>query len=142
MDLFKDIIHSILVTKKDLSNDQEFAENYKPFVVNRALSNHVDCILFANEMNRLPNIDNILQYHFYINSIRGMKRKFQPWIKKDKNDVLDAVKEYYQINNAKALDALRILSPDQLEYITRKTEKGGADNVEHRRHGGGDAERA
>ena len=53
--------------------------------------------------------------------------------------MLDAVKEYYQISNAKAIDALRILSPDQIEYITRKIEKGGADNVERRRHGGGDA---
>ena len=139
MDIFKDIVNSILVTKKDLSNDAEFDKIYNSYLVNRALSNHVDCILFANEMNRFPKIDNILQYHFYINSIRGMKRKFQPWIKKDKNDVLDAVKEYYQISNPKALDALRILSPDQLEYITRKIEKGGADNVERRRHGGGDA---
>ena len=139
MDIFKDIVNSILVTKKDLSNDAEFDKIYNSYLVNRALSNHVDCILFANEMNRFPKIDNILQYHFYINSIRGMKRKFQPWIKKDKNDVLDAVKEYYQISNAKALDALRILSPDQIEYITRKIEKGGADNVERRRHGGGDA---
>jgi len=139
MDIFKDIVNSILVTKKDLSNDAEFDKIYNSYLVNRALSNHVDCILFANEMNRFPKIDNILQYHFYINSIRGMKRKFQPWIKKDKNDVLDAVKEYYQISNAKAIDALRILSPDQIEYITRKIEKGGADNVERRRHGGGDA---
>ena len=91
MDIFKDIVNSILVTKKDLSNDAEFDKIYNSYLVNRALSNHVDCILFANEMNRFSKIDNILQYHFYINSIRGMKRKFQPWIKKDKNDVLDAV---------------------------------------------------
>ena len=142
MDLFKDILPSIQKTKKDLSDESDFKKSYNAFVVNRALSYHVDSILYANEMNVRHGLDENLQYHFYLNSIRSMKRKFQPWVKKEKNDILDAIKEYHKFSSAKALEALRILSHDQIEHIINKTKKGGVGNVEHRRHGGGDAKRA
>jgi len=48
MDLFKDIIPSILQTKKCVINDEIDQKDYVPFVVNRALSYHMDCILYAN----------------------------------------------------------------------------------------------
>lgn len=142
MDLFKDIVSSIQKTKKDLSDDPVFQKTYDAFVVNRALSYHVDSILHANEMNIRHGLDKNLQYHFYLNSIRAMKRKFQPWVKKEKNDILNAIKEYYHFSNAKALEAMRLLSTDQVENIISITKKGGVGNVERRRHGGGDAKRA
>lgn len=142
MDLFKDILPSIQKTKKDLSNEPDFQKSYNEFVVNRALSYHVDSILYANEMNQRHSLDKNLQYHFYLNNIRSMKRKFQPWVKKEKNDILDAIKEYYKFSNAKAIEAMRLLSADQVEYIVTITKKGGVGNVERRGHGGGDAKRA
>jgi len=142
MDLFKDILPSIQKTKKDLSDEPDFKKSYNAFVVNRALSYHVDSILYANEMNSRHGLDENLQYHFYLNSIRSMKRKFQPWVKKEKNDILEAVKEYYQFSSAKALEAMRLLSTDQVDHIISITKKGGVGNVERRRHGGGDAKRA
>lgn len=138
MDLFKDIIPSIQKTKKDLSDEPDFKKSYNAFVVNRALSYHVDSILYANEMNCRHGLDEIPQYHFYLNSIRSMKRKFQPWVKKEKNDILDSIKEYYGFSNTKALDAIRLLSADQVDHIVDITKKGGVGYVERRRHGGGD----
>ena len=142
MDLFKDIVSSIQKTKKDLSDDPVFQKTYDAFVVNRALSYHVDSILHANEMNLRHGLDEKLQFHYYLNSIRSMKRKFQPWVKKEKNEVLGAIKQYYQCSTAKALEAMRILSPDQVDHIITITKKGGVGNVERRRHGGGNAKRA
>ena len=52
-DLFKDVIPSILQTKKDVI---ETDKDYTAFIVNRALSFHYDCVLQANEMNRYPNL--------------------------------------------------------------------------------------
>jgi len=72
-DLFKEIIPSILQTKKNVVENEK---DYVPFVVNKALSFHYDCVLFVNEMNRVPNTDRILQYHYYLNTIRGYKRPF------------------------------------------------------------------
>ena len=64
-DLFKDIIPSILQTKKNVLQDELDVKDYTPFVVNRALSYHMDCILYANEMNLYPEMDKDLQYQFF-----------------------------------------------------------------------------
>jgi hypothetical protein len=141
MDLFKDILPAIQKTKEDLSNEPEFEKSYNAFMVNRALSYHVDSILYANEMNLRHGLESKLQFQYYLNSIRSMKRKFQPWVKKEKNDTLNAIKEYYKCSNTKAFEAMRILSNDQVDHIITITKTGGVDNVERRRHGGGDVKR-
>tara|TARA_B100001250_G_scaffold315932_1_gene278251 strand:- start:266 stop:667 length:402 start_codon:yes stop_codon:yes gene_type:complete len=122
----KDYLNSINQNKENLMNtdDVGWEKNYPPYVVNKCLSQHMDTIMYANEMNRLPNIDKRLQYDFFINTIRPRKR-FSPWGKKKKIDDLDLVKEYYSYSNEKAKQALRILSPDQLDYIRHKLNRGG-----------------
>jgi len=124
-DLFKEIVPSILQTKQDVLRDELDQKDYKPFVVNRALSYHLDCVLYANEMNKNHLIDAKLQYHYLLNTIRSMKRKFQPWQKFDQDKNLDCVKEYFGYSNSKAKEALRILSEEQIAYIKTKTDKGG-----------------
>ena len=71
-----------------------------------------------------PHLDKKMQYDFFINSINPRKR-FSPWAKKTKVEYLDAIKEYYGYNDNKALQALRILSKDQLELIKKLVDKGG-----------------
>ena len=88
------------------------------------MSHHMDTIIFANEMNRYPNLDKRLQYSFYLNTVRPKKR-FSPWSKKQTVKDLDLVKSYYGYSNEKAIQALRILSPNQLNYIREKLNKGG-----------------
>lgn len=124
-DLFKEIVPSILQTKKNPFNDEHDYKDYTPFVVNRALSYHIDCILYANEMNLYPELDKDMQYVFLLNSIRGMKRKFQPWQKAEVNKDIDSIKEYFGYSNEKARDALKILTSEQVAIIKDKTNKGG-----------------
>ena len=124
-DLFKDIIPSILQTKKNVLQDEIDVKDYTPFVVNRALSYHMDCILYANEMNLYPEIDKDLQYQYLLNTIRSMKRKFQPWQKASADKDLECVKEYFGYSNQKAKEALRILNDEQIAEIKAKTNKGG-----------------
>lgn len=125
--LFKEIIPSILQTKKDYLISEQDEQDYKAdvFLVNKSLSYHLDCVLYANQMNMNPHLDGKLQYQYYINTIRSMKRKFQPWQKVEKNSDLNAVKEYFGFNNEKAKQALRILNNDQITLIKEKTNKGG-----------------
>jgi hypothetical protein len=120
--LFKDIIPSILQTKKDCLVDEK---DYVPFVVNKALSHHYDCILYANMMNMYPNIDKRLQYQYYINSIRSYKRPYQKWLKRETIADLELVKEYYNFSTEKAKEALTVLTEDQLDIIRKKLDKGG-----------------
>jgi hypothetical protein len=124
-DLFKDIIPSILQTKKNVFQDEIDVKDYTPFVVNRALSYHMDCILYANEMNLYPEMDKDLQYQYLLNTIRSMKRKFQPWQKASADKDLECVKEYFGYSNQKAKEALRILNDEQIAEIKANTIKGG-----------------
>ena len=117
----KDWLNSINYNKDDLSED---IKTYPPYIVNRCLSGHLDCVMFANEMNMYAHLDKDMQYSFYLNSLRKRKR-FSPWIKKEKIEDIDSVKQYYGYSNEKAKAALRLLSESELNYIKSKLDIGG-----------------
>lgn len=121
-DLFKDIIPSILVTKKNVIDDEK---DYVPFIVNKALSFHYDCIMHVNQMNMHPNLDKTLQYQYYLFSIRSYKRPYQKWLKRETIVELELVKEYYKFSTEKAKEALTVLTEDQLNIIRKKIDRGG-----------------
>jgi len=121
----KDWLNSINQTKKNLIDENPLSENeYPPFVINKCLSGHIDCLMYSNEMNMNHNLDKKLQYDFFINILRTKKR-FSPWIRKDIVKDLDYVKKYYGYNNEKAQQALNILTKDQINFIRNKFEIGG-----------------
>ena len=124
-DLFKEIIPSILKTKENVLKDDIDVKDYKPFLVNRALSYHQDCILYVNEINLYPGTDAELQYQFFLNTIRPMKRTFQPWQKTSTDKDLECIKEYFGYSNSKAKEALDILNDEQIAEIKARTNKGG-----------------
>ena len=121
----KDWLNSINFTKKNLiQEDPSIAKEYPPFIINRCLSGHLDCVLFANEMNKYHFLDKDMQYEFYINILRKRKR-FSPWIRKDKLSDIESVKSYYGYSNEKATQELKILSPEQIDFIKNKLDIGG-----------------
>jgi hypothetical protein len=104
--------------------DPQWEKKYPAFVVNKCLSGHIDTVMFANEMNLNHQLTSRLQYDFLLNSVRKRKR-FSPWLKKEKIQDLDAVKSYYGYSNEKAQQALKILTKDQINYIKSKLDVGG-----------------
>ena len=121
----KDYLYSINQSKKNiLDDDPDAAKKYPAYVVNRCLSSFTDTVLYANEMNKNSHLPPKMQYDFFINSVKPRKR-FSPWTRKDSIDYLDIVKEYYGYNDDKALQALRILTKDQLDKISYLLRKGG-----------------
>lgn len=132
-DLFKDIIPAILQTKKDVLEDEK---DYNAFVVNKALSFHYDCIMYANQMNQFPSLDKKLQFHYLLNSVRPYKRKYQEWLKQEKVADLECVKEFYSYSNEKAKAALEVLSDDQIDVIKKNLNKGGVNGKSQRPSGG------
>ena len=117
----KDWLNSVNFTKEDLSED---ISSYPPYIINRCLSGHIDCVMYANEMNMHHQLDKDMQYSFYLNTLRKRKR-FSPWLRKDKVKDLECVKQYYGYSNEKASQALKILSKAQIDYIKQKLEIGG-----------------
>lgn len=123
-----DYVTSILKTKKDLikeSDNPELAEKeYNPFLTNKALSFYVDTILYSNDMNMYPHLDNSMQYSYFINTIRSMNRK-HTWFKKQKNEDIDLVKDFFKVNHRRALEIMNLLSEDDLKQIKRTIKMGG-----------------
>ena len=122
-----DFLTAINLSKNNIMEEDSLAEKeYPPFVINRSLSYFQDTILYANEMNLRGHIDNRLQNDYFLNSVRKKKR-YSKWLKPEKLQKLDVVKEYYGFGNEKAKDALRILSEDQLAFIEDKLNQGGVE---------------
>jgi hypothetical protein len=122
----KDYLNSINHTKEYLidDSDPQWEKKYPSFIINKCMSGFIDTIMFANEMNINHNLPTKLQYDFFINIVRKRKR-FSPWLKKEKIQDLDAVKSYYGYSNEKAQQALKILTKEQITFIKNKLDIGG-----------------
>ena len=120
----KDWLNSINFSKENLMEDPSVKKDYAPYIINRCLSGHIDCILFTNEMNLHHSLDKDMQYSFYLNIVRKRKR-FSPWLHKDKVKDLECIKQYYGYSNEKASQALKILSKEQIAFIKQRLDIGG-----------------
>ncbi len=121
----KDWLNSINFTKDNLiEQDETLKKDYPPYIINKCLSGHIDCILYVNEMNLHHSLDKDMQYSFYLNSLRKKKR-FSPWLRKDKVNDLECVKKYYGYSNEKASQALKILNKPHIDFIKTRLETGG-----------------
>ena len=121
----KDWLNSINHTKENIIDiDPDLEKDYPPYIINKCLSGFVDTILFSNEMNMSSHLDKKMQYDFYINIVRKRKR-FSPWLRKEKIDDLEQIKRYYGYSNEKAQIALTLLTKEQLEFIRSKNDMGG-----------------
>ena len=114
----------LVLHKKKQDGDLDFVD-YAPFIVNRSLSYHLDCVPFVQDMNLYPSLDKDMQYQYLLNSIRPMKRKFSPWQKANKDKDIECVKTFFGYSDQKATEALRVLTDLQIAEIRRITDKGG-----------------
>ncbi len=120
-----DFVKAVTHNKTDMfSNEECDTKQYIPFIVNKALMLYPDCLFYANDMNQHHFIDNDMQFHYYLNSIRPMKR-YAKWVKRTDDENLEIVKQYYSYNNKKAKQVLSILSSTQIEEMKKQLQKGG-----------------
>ena len=121
----KDWLNSINQTKENILDEDESLENeYPPFIINKCMSGFIETVLIANEMNIHSHLSKKMQYDFFINIVRPRKR-FSPWMRKEKIDTLEVIKKYYGYSDEKARSALKILNNDQIEFIKQKMNTGG-----------------
>ena len=124
MDLFKEIVPSILEKNKHtLNSDDE--KDYVPYIVNKALMTHIDCLHYVNLMNMNHHLDKKLQYDFYYHSIKKYKRKYQKWTKYTESDDVSLIKEYFNYSTSKAKQTLALLNNEQISKIREILDKGG-----------------
>ncbi len=120
-----DYVNAVLQSKKKLIVDDQTEKAYNSFMTNRALSYHMDCLMFANEMNQKHFIDKKMQFDYLLNTVRSKKRPAVKWAKNEKNVNLEAIKQIYGFSDAKALEAYHLLSKDEIQQLKEKTDIGG-----------------
>lgn len=123
-----DFLKAINESKKDLMTDSENDElsekAYNPFIVNKGLSFFPDTVLYANEMNRLSTLDNKPQFTYLLNSLRPRKR-YSKWLKNELIEDIKVISEYFNYSYPKAKQVAHLISPEQLNTIKEKLQKGG-----------------
>lgn len=111
--------------KQNIIRDDLDEKSYDSFLVNKAFSYFPDTILLANEMNFYHHIDSKLKNDFFINTIRKNPKRFSKWNKKQVTDEFRVIKEYYGYDDDNTHFVLSLLTPQQIENISRKVDKGG-----------------
>jgi hypothetical protein len=120
-----DYVNAILQNKKQIIVDELTEKDYVPFIVNRSLSYHSDCVMYANEVNRRHFLDKKLQNDFLLNTIRSRKRPFAKWVKSEKSADVDLIKLAYGLSDSKAIESLRLISEKDIKLLREKFDIGG-----------------
>ena len=119
-----DFANSINYSKENLMVDDWSEKQYNAFIINKSLSHGIDTVVAANEMNARPHLDAKLQYDFLQGFVRKKKR-FNKWLKAEKEENLEIIKEYFGYSNVRAQEVLRILSDEDIVEIKKLLNKGG-----------------
>lgn len=122
-----DFLNSINYSKEKLIVDDWSEKQYNSYVINKGLSFSPDTVIQANEMNSRPHLDKLLQYSFLINIVRPKKR-FNKWIKSEKIEAIEIVKDYYGYSTEKARQVVSILTHEQIDTLKQKLQKGGVND--------------
>lgn len=105
-----------MTTKTDVLENEK---DYPAFVINKALSFHKDCLGHAYIMDQNSHLDNRMQYDYMLHAVRSAKRRYVPWTKAAKSEDIDLVRQHFNYSYAKAIDALRILTENQIEELRK-----------------------
>lgn len=118
-----DFVKSVTETKVDIYEGNE--SQYTPFVVNKALSFNVDCVLFVQELNKYSSIPKDVQYQFLLNSL-DKKRRYGRWVKRDAiSEDMDLIKTAFNYSDEKAATVLSMMSDKQMLELRELMNKGG-----------------
>ena len=93
----------------------DHVRGYNPYLTNMSLSYSLDTIMFANQMN---------QYDFLFGAIRK-GRRFNKWHKAEENPHTEMIMEYFGYSQQKAIEALEILTEDDITSIKKSMDRGG-----------------
>lgn len=91
---------------------------YNPYITNINFSFFPDTLFFAQMMNMSYALEPKYQFAFLSAAIRPAKR-WQKWLKKEKNDKYDVIRNHFQFSDQKTKEALAILSDEQIASITK-----------------------
>lgn len=120
-----EILNSINHNKENIlrSRDEREEKSYVPFIITKSMSYFSDTIFLSNNMNAIPGVDKRMHYEYFLHSVRKRKR-FSKWQKKQQDERLPWIMEYYNVSRKKAEEYISLLSEDQVNEIRDHTTFG------------------
>jgi hypothetical protein len=93
----------------------------------RTLSHSPDTVHLANRMNLFPGLPEQMKYDFLRHSGALVKHRTTGWARRPRENEADLalVMEAYNLSRPKARQALRILTPEQVEDLRNWMSRGG-----------------
>ena len=102
----------------------EIEKQYNPFVINRGLSQFLDCVPYVSKLNKFHKLSKKMQYDYLFYNIRKGKR-FSKWAKEEKYNNIEFIIKYYKCSKDRALEILDRLSEEQVNIIVKLYDVGG-----------------
>jgi hypothetical protein len=120
-----DILNSINVTKDADLLDEYNKTDYVPFLINRGMSFYPETILHANFLNSNSHLDRILQYKYYLYSVKKKKR-FSKWLSNSKTpEKILIISKFYGISVNKAKEISDMITSEDLDNMKKYLDTGG-----------------
>lgn len=108
---------------------EDTATDFSSFMINRGMSQNVETIMYANEMNKHCQLSKEMVHDFYY-YILSRKKRFSKWAKQsgDNKEELDLITKHYGVSRVRAMEYLKLLTPEDLQKIQESHEVGGRSN--------------
>jgi hypothetical protein len=119
-----DIVNQICTTKEDYWDEIE-DKDYVPFMINRSLSYHHDCIMIASIANHMHTAPKRWQYDLLRLSVTPKKKRFSKWAKPEEDKLIELISETYQVNRHRAISIRKFLNEGNINTLKEKTNRGG-----------------
>jgi hypothetical protein len=120
-----DILNSINLTKDVDLIDEYNKTDYVPFLINRGMSFYPETILHANFLNSNSHLDRILQYKYYLYSVKKKKR-FSKWLSNSKTpEKILIISKFYGISINKAKEITDMITSEDLDNMKNYLDTGG-----------------
>lgn len=104
--------------------EPQVINGYPAFMIRRLLSYHMDAVLYANELNMVPHLDNQMQFEYLLAAI-PKRNRYGTTHKVQNPDALDLIKRYYGYSDEKALAVLSLHNDTDLANIREALSEGG-----------------
>lgn len=115
--------NSITLNKEYIDPEDYNSPEYSYHRTNTILSNYVDTIMIANQMNISSYVDSKLQYDYYFYSVRPKKRFFKRKKSVD-HSTFKLIQDYYKYNDKRTHEVLLLLTEEQINFIIKNKEGG------------------
>lgn len=106
--------------------------DYSQWRINSVLSGYRGLTNIVNEINIRYGVTDQMHYDYLYGSVRKQKYERakaetdkEKKERKNKEELQDLISNYYKYNSVRAKEALKILTPQQIEHIKNKNNKGG-----------------